>query len=124
MKIPVALALAAAIGSIAQGVAVNYPPRPISVPAVASVQAPNRPQHVNRDEDPNASLLGQLLTPLKTILTRLLKDAEAKLEETDAKSLADVLRGPVGDLKTYLISIWPDVPPMVPASAPPPSPHK
>ncbi|KAJ2843338.1 hypothetical protein IWW36_005596, partial [Coemansia brasiliensis] len=71
-------------------------------------------EHLSAERDPSTTLLSQLITPLKTILVRVLKAAETRLESADPKNIADILRGPVDDLKAYLISIWPDVPPQLP----------
>ncbi|PIA17421.1 hypothetical protein COEREDRAFT_86052 [Coemansia reversa NRRL 1564] len=60
-----------------------------------------------RVTDPSSALLAQLLTPLKTVLTRMLEGIESRLENANPDNLAGMLRGPISELKQYLISIWP-----------------
>ncbi|KAJ2789806.1 hypothetical protein H4R20_007114 [Coemansia guatemalensis] len=67
--------------------------------------------------DPSSELLAELLTPLKTVLTRLLYGIEGRLDNASAENLAGMLRGPIGSLKQYLISIWPTTP-LAPDSPP------
>ncbi|KAJ2373363.1 hypothetical protein IW150_003661 [Coemansia sp. RSA 2607] len=70
-------------------------------------------------QDPAAAMLAQILNPLKFVATSFLAGLEIQLEKADPKSFANVLRGPITDLKNYLASIWPTAPP---AKTPQPTP--
>ncbi|KAJ1865385.1 hypothetical protein LPJ78_002722 [Coemansia sp. RSA 989] len=98
--------------------AYGMPKASIHRPIRAAQASRQSSEHLPTESGPSATLLSQLITPLKTILISVLKTAEARLENADPKNIADILRGPMDSLKAYLVSIWPDVPPQLPGTAP------
>ncbi|KAJ2612574.1 hypothetical protein H4S08_002649 [Coemansia sp. RSA 1365] len=66
-----------------------------------------------RVTDPSSALLAQFLTPLKNVLAHMLEGIKSRLENANPDNLAGMLRGPISELKQYLISIWPTNPHLI-----------
>ncbi|KAJ2703011.1 hypothetical protein H4218_000509 [Coemansia sp. IMI 209128] len=75
--------------------------------------------------DPAVATLTQLLTPMRAVVSKFLARLQTQLETADPKVLANALRGPLNELRDYLISNWPKSeakPSMPPTSSRPPVP--
>ncbi|KAJ2787935.1 hypothetical protein GGI15_000274 [Coemansia interrupta] len=112
--------------SVAQSAAIYYQPNGIkSQQPNSSKSTKPSPAAPATKPDPAVAMLTQILTPLKFVATSFLAGLEIQLEKADTKAFANVLRGPISDLKTYLASIWPTAPsanapqPTTPGSKPP-----
>ncbi|KAJ1881158.1 hypothetical protein H4R99_001635 [Coemansia sp. RSA 1722] len=67
------------------------------------------PAQANPKDDPVA-MLTQILKPLKFVAVSFLSGLESQLEKADPKNVANVLQGPMSDLKNHLKSTWPTAP--------------
>ncbi|KAJ2682593.1 hypothetical protein H4R19_007106 [Coemansia spiralis] len=89
------------------------PVRASPIASAAAAQATHAPSAPVSTKDENVVLLAQLLAPLQVVTLRLLHGLQGRLAGASASNLADALRGPVGLLKEYLISVWPQSPAVV-----------
>ncbi|KAJ2067326.1 hypothetical protein GGH92_002317 [Coemansia sp. RSA 2673] len=73
--------------------------------------------------DPAAAMLAQLIAPMRKVTSKFLTRVQTQLETADPKDLATAIRGPLNQLKEYLVSHWPNPEAktlVLPATAAPP----
>ncbi|KAJ2324149.1 hypothetical protein GGI00_005414 [Coemansia sp. RSA 2681] len=53
------------------------------------------------------TLLAQFLAPMRVVAAKFLAGLQARLEKDTPEDMANVIRGPLNEIKNYLASNWP-----------------
>ncbi|KAJ2446720.1 hypothetical protein GGF42_005622 [Coemansia sp. RSA 2424] len=57
--------------------------------------------------DAMTTLLAQFLAPMRVVTAKFLAGLQARLEKDTPEDMANVIRGPLNEIKNYLASNWP-----------------